>query len=223
MKIYAQQVPPEYQESPFDYNDYTGIILTGNRDYKGIAPEWFDDLENKLSEALEEWEALQDGRGWYDNWAAVLDDLLAPDGREPYTRAERLEWAALVNAWPATHNGLEELRLILDALRLITGRRWEWRTLRGCCQGDWIDCYYPADDWSDAALDALEVEYFNTGTEWCIKENEDDPGYCQYCTGWNNDLIRAEIAETAGVNPADVILYEFNGWSRSASYKEVTA
>ena len=223
MRIYAKQVPPEHQESPFDYNEYTDIILTGNRNYRGQAPEWFDNLESRLEDAADEWNALQVGHGWYNNWGDVLADLLAPVDREAYTRAERLEWAAIVNRWPATHNGLEELRVILDALRLITGKKWEWRTLRGVCQGDWIDCYYPADSWSDAALDALEVEYFNTGSEWCIKESEDDPGYYQYCTGWNNDLIRAEIAETAGTSPENVILYVFTGWSRSASYEEVDA
>lgn len=42
-----------------------------------------------------------------------------------------------------------------------------------------------------------------------------------YCTSWSNEGIRKEIADAEGVDPANVVLYAFEGWSRTAQYKEV--
>lgn len=111
---------------------------------------------------------------------------------------------------------------VLRALKLYTGRTWDRVTIRGYCQGDWQDVYYPVDEYSREALQELEIEYFNLGTEWEIsRADAREDSYCMYCYSDTPDQIRAEIAAAEGVAPDKVTLLRFNGWTRSASYKEV--
>lgn len=222
-KIYAKQVPPEYQESPLFYGDWPeNVYVFGNRSFNQHA-ERLEEIRAALDELSDVWEELNDGgSGYYESWIDALRDILPhDDARDEYTRPERLELAKLAAQFEWCSSSAEN-SILCRMLELITGREWESGTLRGCCQGDWQEIIYPA-EYGQEWLEVFEAEYFNTGTEWCVKENEDDPGYYQYCTGWNDDLIRAEIASAAGCNPGDVILLKFTGWSRSASYEEVTA
>lgn len=222
MTIYAKQVPPEYQNSNFDFSNYEYIILTGNRNYNEHWPEWAENIGDYMSEALSALYYIQSGRGYFDTWEDVLNDLLPPQGRDEYTRAERKRWVHILESYADTGNR-EQNKTICDALSLMTGKAWDWCDLHGSCQGEWIECFYMEDQWSQEHLEVLEAEYFNTGTEWHITEGDNDPGYYQYCTGWNHAMIRAEIAETSGAMPADIVLYEFAGWSKSAKYEEVGA
>lgn len=230
-KIYAKQVPPEYQESPlfWDESSTEGIELFGNRSYKRRTSALFDRLPDILDDLADEWEEFQAGRIWYracDTWAESLAHFATPDGRPEYTREERKkEWPALLEDW---QNGRDENAVFCRALELITGRAWDWCTLRGCCQGDWQYCIYPADDWDGDALERLEAEYFNTGTEWIVHDDggipdgpEDINGYSVYCTAWSDDGIRQEIADAAGGAPENVKLYRFADFKRIAQYEEV--
>lgn len=116
----------------------------------------------------------------------------------------------------AIYNRFDGEKRVLRALHIVTGKRYDVRTIRGCCQGDWQYIYFPVDDYTPAALDILEADYFNTGSEWIVNDD-----FSIYAYSWNNDDIRAEIADAAGVSPCDVILYTFTGWSRSPEYMEV--
>lgn len=160
------------------------------------------------------------GHSFYSSWREALNDLIPPDdARGEYTRAERLELAKLAAQFEWCSSSAEN-DILCRVLELITGRAWEAATIRGCCQGDWQNIIYPA-EYGRAWLEAFETEYFNTGTEWII--DPDGDAYSVYCTGWNNDLIRAEIADSYGCDSGDVILYAFTGWSRTAEYEEVSA
>ena len=161
MKIYAKQVPPEYQDSYFEPECWPGIIFHGNR--------WLN------SHTTPEFDAI------YDRF----------DGE----------------------------KRILRALHLVTGKRYEKRTIRGSCQSDWQDIYYPADDYTRDMLYILETEYFNTGSEWIV--DPDGENVSVYAHSWNNDGIRAELADAIGTTPENITLLAFSGWSRSAEYAEV--
>lgn len=227
-KIYARQVPPEYQESPLFWNNDINAEIFGNRDYKGFTSTLFDSLEGILDDLYHEWEEIQAGRRWYrsyDTWIEALAGIAPPQGRPEYTREERK------NAWPKLLKEYVSARdynpIWCRALGLITGRAWDFCTLRGCCQGDWQYCIYPADEWDGASLERLESEYFNTGSEWIVHDDENAPdgpedinGYSVYCTGWNDDQIRQEIADAAGGQAADVKLYKFRDFRRVAEWEE---
>lgn len=229
MKIYARQIAPEYQESPIYFDLEAGALegleIYGNRDFRSYTSTLFDRLPEILEELAAVWDNMQTGEYNGAVWAAELRDVAPPEGRPEYTREERRDaWPALLRRW----DGREDAQQLCDALELITGHTWDWCTLRGCCQRDWQRVIYRADAWDAGSLERLEAEYFNTGTEWIIHDGQDAPespedvsGYSVYCTGWSDDLIRQEIADAAGCAPSDVVLYEFDGWTRSASYKEV--
>ena len=225
MRVYAKQVPPEYQESPLFMEDWPeDVYVFGNRSYNQHA-ERLEEIRAALQELADIWEDLTSGAPqYYYSWIDALNDILPPDyERGEYTRAERLQLAKLAAQFEWCGSGAEN-DILCDVLELITGRQWENNTIRGCCQGDWQEIIYPA-EYGRAWLEEFETEYFNTGEEWRINEGDPDSGdnYYFYSHGWNDDLIRQEIAEAAGVNPGDVVLFKFTGWSRSASYEEVTA
>lgn len=144
---------------------------------------------------------------WSDMWPGVIIH-----GNRDFNSYTTPEFDAIINRFDGE-------KRILRALHLVTGKRYERRTIRGYCQGDWQTIYYPISDYSRDALDALEIEYFNLGTEWTISDGDDE--YNAYCYKSGTEEIRKEIADIAEVNPADVILHQFAGWIRTANYEEV--
>lgn len=224
MKITAKQVPPEYQESPIFWDleagPLDGLELYGNRRLNRHTSTLFDALPGILDDLAAIWDNMT--HGFYDScdWAEELADMAAPQGRPAYTREERAQtWPALLARWiDAAHTTPE---LYCDALELITGAEWDFCTLRGCCQSDWQECIYRADMWSQEALKNLEIEYFNTGTEWHVIWPDEPAGVHIYCHAWNDDGQRAELAEAVGCDPGDIILQRFTGWTRTAQYEEV--
>lgn len=227
MKIHAKQVPPEHQEPPLFWDleagPLDGLELYGNRQLNRHTSALFDALPGILDDLAEEWENMQNG--WTDcrnfsTWAEALAELAAPVGRPTYTREERRdEWPRIMAFY--TESTSITPGLLRDVLGLITGKEWGFCTLRGCCQSDWQECIYRCDRWSPAALEELETEYFNTGTEWHVMSPDDPAGTHVYCHAWSDDGQRAEIAEAVGCDPGDVILQHFSGWVRQATWEEV--
>lgn len=237
MKTFARQVPPEYQESPLMLDGIwpDGMIVCGNdRMTEHTTPE-FDLLLRSFGEMAGVWESanfvfhydheafrfdkIKKPKPELDGEPYSLRELLRdygfsrPDGK-PWTTKQRHAWRELLESDAYA----EDDSIILPALELMTGHEWESATIRGCCQGDWQDVLYRTDLWSRESLDCFEAEYFNTGTEWMIHDEDTEPesaeditGYSMYCYGWSPDTIRREIANVAGCSPEDVVLYEYVG------------
>lgn len=229
IKVYARQVPPEYQESPLQMCDEypENTFIFGNRDFIGHCADEIATIREALENLADEFDALTDGgRGWYSTWKEALFDLMpCKESGEEYTRAERLKIAEIAREFRDTHPGaIWRETLTCAALELIHGEEFKWCTLSGCCQGDWQYCIYPA-SYGDGFRDTLAKEYFNTGSEWIIHEGDDAPeepedvdGYSMYCTSYDP---RDEIADAHGVQPDEVQLYEFDGYTRRAIWKAV--
>ena len=116
-------------------------------------------------------------------------------------------------------NRFDGEKRILRALHLLTGKRYDVHTLRGCCQGDWQTIYYPVEEYTREALDVLEIEYFNLGTEWLA--NVDGCKVYVYAYSDTPEKIRPEIAAAVGVEAENIILQAFSGWKRIPKYEEV--
>ena len=210
--LYAKQVAPEYQESPLFLCDDCfpeNIILTGNRDYKSHTTPEFDQIAACFDDMAGAWENDRYFFRWngagYDKIPQkpeyTLQELLTEYG---FTRPDGKPWTTKQrHAWRELlegEEGADSESVVIAALFLLTGERWK----------------------------AFETEYFNTGSEWIIHDEDGEPespeeinGYSVYCHGWNSDQIRKEIADAAGeTDPAAVVLYEFTGWSRSPEYKK---
>lgn len=173
MTIYAKQVPPELQESPFSLDNYylEDCAIFGN--------------DHFYSHGLDCLEAIPEDE---------LDELdMIP---------ERLA----------------------AALTRHTGHPWSSGTLRGCCQSDWQHVIYRADFWSADSIRALEIEYFNLGTEWlCTGDPDNGDEVSVYCYGcWLAD-IADEIRAAFGCSAADrVNLDSFDGYTQTPKYRRCT-
>lgn len=211
MKIKAYQIPPENQVSPLIQFDEIpeNVSIYGNHRYNERKTDLLRNLPGILDDLAEELFYLMQGQKQYTDFATILEAIT---GRDDYTRAERKKWVDVLRRWEETD---EETGVFLDALHLITGKEHAHATIWGVCQGDWQNIIYPA-EYGAEWLRAFEIEYFNLGTEWHVHEN-DENSFSIYCI---NDP-RAEIADAVGVDPGDVILYEFDGWTRTPKYKEV--
>lgn len=229
MKIYAKQVAPEYQESPLFLDECfpDNIALCGNRNFNKHTPEIFDTVVNVLEagELADILENVNEWRQWYKNATEAITEYLPPRKGKYSTNAIHA-LKSLVSEY-STCSGSAEDEILCKVLSIVTGEKWACGTLRGCSQSEWQAIFYPVDKWSEEALNAFETEYFNNGTEWIVHDEEADPegpedvrGYSIYCTSWNDEDIRKEIAEASGGNVEDVILYAFDGYTQTAKYKE---
>ena len=195
MKIKAYQIAPEYQESPL-YKMPEGVEIYGNRDYERHTSATFDEV----LECLE-----------YGDFS---------DFEFTGYKAERLD--ELCNKYGTRGTqGADNEGVIVEALSVVTGQKWKYKQISGCCQSDWNYIYYCPDEWTAKALEYFEVEYFNTGNEWHIEDEEGDDCGSVYTHEWNDDEKKREIAENIGVDPEEVTLYLFDGWTKTEKYKEL--
>lgn len=208
---HAYQTPPEWQESPFSYfgmESYTGFILTGNRHYKDHTTPEYDFIFRYLDEMTSDYQS-----GEYTTIRELLSDYRAesPTGR-PWTTKERHAWKEIFTA-----ENMSEDESICAALELLTGKRYESGYIRGCSQGDWQGVFYPAER-SDA-LRYLEIEYFNTGTEYRVQEeNDEENSFTVYCYEWSEDGQKREIADAIPTTPDNVMLHEFEGYTKTPKW-----
>ena len=225
MKICAKQVAPECQMSPLDYENLPdNVYVFGNRHYTEY--DNYKELCNSLENAADEFMEMVRGRYGCAGDSYDLNDFLRyctprDDGRD-YTREERLQWRALLTGY--YYNTITEREALAAALELITGEKYAYATISGYCQGDWSNILYPA-QYGGEWLRHFEIEFFNMGAEWMITENDpdSDDNYYLYTYEWQNERIRAEIADAHGCDPADVVLYVFDGYIQTPKYKEVSA
>lgn len=246
-KVYARQVNPEYQDSYllfwnskerknyWEDDVWQDITLTGNKDFHGIETDVFSRVyqalaNGDLQEAIDE----VDGNGYYvshyDTYTEAIMDVLPPENKAKYSTMD-IHKLKLYSAEYQACKTREENDVICKVLSIVDGREYAWRTLRGCCQGDWIECFYPSADYDKTSLETLESLYFNTGSEWIFDDEcqynpeTDEPGDicgCSvYCTSWNDDGIRREIADAAGCKPEEVTMYQFDGYTQIERYKAV--
>ena len=219
-KVYARQVPWEWQESPWDDEQLKidKAALYGNRSYGRYV---FDEFE-QVVKALEEmdWDDVGDDRA-YSTEQEMLLDYVPPVGRDSYTDEEIEAWKFACQLYNPDYDCNEQWGICMG-LTLMLGKEYDYKTLRGSCQSDWICFIYPTDLYDDEAVRRLETEFFNTGEEWIIHDEETVPdcpeavnGYAMYVY----DDARKEIAAEAGVAPEDVVLWKYDGMRSIPKYK----
>lgn len=216
-KIVAKQVPPEYQESPWDYDErYDRYVVIGPRNWQDFWTEAYG-----ITRFCEEWfDAWSDMKNPEATWAEPMtigefmecEEIKKMSG-EPWSADELNRWDKLFNEHHGYRTSNDE---ICEMLSLLDGGNWQHTTLNGCVQREWADCYYDADVITEEGVDIIEANYFNLGTEWII---DDDCGV--YCYGWNDDMIRQELADAIGCKPEEIEMYKFAGWTSIAGYEVV--
>lgn len=221
MKIYAMQVSPEYQESPyFMFKDdvfYNEIIVTGNRDFIGRKTEEFETIESYVEDAYDEICGLGKD-SWFNNITEIIHHYFSPCHKKSYSTKEIKKWRENIIGAIEDRNSEE---YYCEMLSLYTGKEYSYADIKGDCQGDWNGLYYPTSYGNNFARN-FQVEYFNTGTQVIIHDEETTPetaedicGYSLYCYTYD---VRKEIAENCNVSEDDVIIYFFDGYRQVAKY-----
>lgn len=233
-KIYARQIEPECQESPLSYADMFDydaekLSVCGNGYFTEHKTELFEHVDDVLSsgELAYILDCLKDGtEEHYSTATEAISDYLPPEKEgKRYSTREIHKLKQLIEDYAGSYVAMRDCGIICGVLSIVSGEEYDYRTIRGCCQSDWNTVYYAVSAWNDEALENFETEYFNTGSEWIIHDESDEPkapedisGYSVYCHGWNNDSIRREIAECAGVSPEDIVMYEYAGYHKVSEY-----
>ena len=222
-KVYAKQINPAYQGEGicgidiFDYDEYyNDISVYGNGHFFDRKTETFEHIINVLNSS-EVFYALEDAgknNSVYKNKTEVIYDYLPPENGKRYSNIEIHNIVDCINKYNNCYRAVDCNNIICDMFTIVSHKKYNWRTIRGCCQDEWNEVFYPTDKYSIEDIRAFETYYFNTGTEWIILNDdtipecaEDIDGYSMYCVTYD---VKKEIAAIEGVNPEDVILYEYH-------------
>ena len=94
IKIYARQVPPEYQESPLWVCEEfpENVFVFGNRHFVERT-EGLQEIRDALEHIADEWEAMQAGTPYTNNLHAAIWYELPRETGDGYTR--RATWKAV--------------------------------------------------------------------------------------------------------------------------------
>ena len=225
-KVYARQIPYEWQDSPWDLWGAEQMIIDkaaiyGNEQLQGYTFDEFD----KVLTALDEMDLTDVGEeNWYTTEQEMLLDYVPPVGRNAYTAEEIEKWKAVCDLYDGRNRTRDEQAAICAGLTLVMGKEYDYRCLRGCCQSDWNYFFYPTDLYDDKMVRVVETEYFNTGEEWTVHEANTEPESPDDVQGYSiyvYDDARQEIAASEGVEPENVILWAFDGWRRTPKYQQI--
>lgn len=233
MKIYAKQIDPEFQESLiFEEGLFPeNMVVCGNRDFKERKTAVFTLVENALDngdlqEALEDIETGGYYSSFYESAREAIEEFL-PASMGEYSQDDITALQELVKAYTQCSRA-ETNNIFCRVLSIVDGKKWGWKIIRGCCQSDWNEIFYPVDDWSREALAAFETMYFNTGSEWIIHDEENTPegpeevnGYSCYIVADTEEGIKKELAAVAGCAPSDIVMWAFDEFIRVPQYKAV--
>lgn len=217
--VIAKQVPPEHQCSPFEFEvgdfefHYPGVILTGNKNFVEHITNEYNYAVNNLYDAQQAIYELGEDCPEYEDEAEVITEFFPPVNKDEYSRDDIEHWIRLL---VATNNSFDK-GYIVEALSLMTGCKYEYTTIRGCCQSDWQQMFYPADQYSSDFVEYFSIIYFNLGSEWTINDE------CFYLntSGYDMDEVRNELCEQTGLMPDEIKLLKFEGWKKTATYEEV--
>ena len=212
-KYFAYQVDPEYQESPlwqFYPESFDFISVFGNRHEREIISSDIALIMKVLKNDtfifdFEDSENNQVRRDVLNYWF---------DGDLPEISDEQMIQLS-------DFIGMEDPDMIAAVFSILTGKQYVWYEIRGCCQGEWNYLFWCKTDLPYFDHLKFEVEYFNTGSQWEIHNEDREPIDWIYSTYWNNKDILEDIARQIGVESSDVVMFEFDGYKRFPKYKEI--
>ena len=226
MRIYAKQVPPDVQESHFDIDLYPEeVTITGNPNLNEYKSDLYKCVEEHLEDACREFDEFGGGEREPDD--AHLDELIQTHfGVSPSNADERLRWRKSLSCCVLTSIITMTPGRIASIMSLVSGNPYHMHAIHGCCQSDWnyVICPDEMTVGSPSGLQAIESEYFNTGSEWMVYESEDtceadDFGASIYVLDMQNP--REVVATCYGVMPTDVEMYAFDRYEKIPKYRRM--
>lgn len=247
-KLYAKQVAPDFQESPFNPQnpiwDGEYIAALGNREYREIFNESFKRLYDNVDDAAEYADILSSlGEAYLEGYYGMksLEDILLKNGLYPegekntYSPEELEKWEDLLQKWrehPEDRTRPHHYEdLMAEMYSMILGIEMQYSEIRGSGgQTEWQGLYHPA-DWTRTQLRHFEMEYWNEGTEWIVHTGDNIPdcpddidGHAYYCYGETLDEICRELVEATGFSGGEenVVLWKFERYCQVPQYTRET-
>ena len=227
-KYYAREYPSEY----FNYECYYNGDDAANDNFWAGGNRDFCEINERLGKDF-----LKDLEHFYDD-CNTTDEEFADE--EPECDAFKAEITRLADSWLASYNTkdnhftyeqakeiyeavsayfdgpyAERLENHTKALSVVMGIKFTCGTIRGCCQGDWLD-YIAPETMNQEKLKYIEAVLFATGTEFETTEvpidsaddfdKAHDAGQTNYLytAKWADDDVKADIARQIGCKPEEV-------------------
>lgn len=197
----------------------TDFVITGNRDFYGHCENTI--FEN-IVKALDNCDIIKE----LDIFDTDKEDSIYTSHADIYSdffnsNIDDVKARALDCALDKYYNRQTEDCGLCEVLTILTGHKWEYNCIRGCSQGDWNNIYYNADVLTDDDIEKIGIDYFNIGNGWMISETKDfEDAFYMYTYSWNDEGIKAEIADAVDYEDAEILLSRIEGYSRVANYSE---
>lgn len=225
--IYAKTLNPE----SFDYRVYdiredegNEVIIDGGRDFESIDQHDYLKKVKKLISGYSSWDFDYYYKGSIMDF--LKDYLPKKENGKKLSPKEAHNIKTSIECW--YKDLLEEEDVICDCLSIITGKIYKHTGLRGCCQGDYVEAYYPVKENIRKYLDYVEAWFFGTGTEILVYDGDLTPesaddiedGWTFYTASWNTEDIKEEIRSRSGASEdVKVVLYKYTN-TRTIKYDE---
>lgn len=225
--IYAKTLNPE----SFDYRVYdiredegNEVIIDGGRDFESIDQHDYLKKVKKLISGYSSWDFDYYYKGSIMDF--LKDYLPKKENGKKLSPKEAHNIKTSIECW--YKDLLEEEDVICDCLSIITGKIYKHTGLRGCCQGDYVEAYYPVKENIRKYLDYVEAWFFGTGTEILVYDGDLTPesaddiedGWTFYTASWNTEDIKKEIRSRSGASEdVKVVLYKYTN-TRTIKYDE---
>lgn len=222
--IYAKTLNPEdfdYRVYDISNDDYNEVFISGGR--------YYCDIDNKeylakSKKVFEDYDSYDYEYYYHNKIMDFLNDMLPRK-----ENGKRLSPREAHNLKVVLDKGDKE-DAICECLSIITGKKYVHGGLRGCCQGDYVDAYYP-EKTSQEYIDFIEAWYFGTGTEILIhdykippKDESEIEGFTFYTATWGTEKLKREIKKECGYKDEDDVdvvlwLYDNSTYTRHDNYK----
>lgn len=226
--IKAVQTAPEYMESPFwlDYSEtdngtiYDGLTIIDMQYSRTNRVKYTELFENVVAYADEAAEAIEDfktaNKAYYAPYCNNFTEYVMQTFRlkkRPSTKtihALKALFTTLAEEY-SDYREYYQADEIAEIMSLLSGEKYACTNLDGYSQGDTVKCIYKENEWSKEALNMLETEYWNGGSEYAVTDEENDPDFTvhMYFTQWREEEIRKEIAAEYGTTPENVTMESY--------------
>jgi len=201
-KIYAVTLNPEsfdYEAYDIRNDDGNEVIIDGGREFTDIDSKGY---LKAIKQIIKEYNTYLYDCYYHESIMEMLRDMLPKK-----ENGKRLSPLEAHNIEEALKND-KDVETICECLYVITGKIHRMRPLRGYCQGDYVEAYYPVEDGITKYLDYVEAWYFGTGTEIEVSEEEatkpeEVSGWTFYTASWEVKDLKAEIKEQCGYRRDD--------------------
>ena len=208
-KIYARTLnPSSYDYRPYDIRNDEGnmIIVDGGNKYIDIDNNGYLEDIKKMMKEYDSWDFEY---VYHNSIKDLLEDYLPK--KENGKRLSPLEMSKIKKSLYEYHEG------IMACLKVITGKNYKWKTIRGCCQGEYADIFYPENE--ENMVSWVEAWFFGTGTEVEVHDCDYEPenadeisGFTFYTELYNIEDLKKEIIKQCYTKDKDVevVLYLYD-------------